>query len=593
MVFDVAKNKKKKYEIKTPTFALLSRIVREYLSNYKFLFSMSLICMLLAAAMTAALAKLMEPMIDEVFTAKDKDMLLPVAGMIFGAFVIRGFSTYGHTVLMNKVGQSIVATIQSQLFGHLLKLDLTFFHENPSGTLISRVINDVTLMRQSVAECFTGIGKSTLTLAFLTVVMFYQDWKLAFGAFFVFPASAYLVAKIGKRLRNVSGDTQEGLAYFSSMLGQVFQGVRQVKAYGRESFEQGRADIHVRSLFKLVHRAVKVSALTTPLTEILTGFAMVTVVTYGGYQVIIGESTTGALFSFITAFMLAYDPMKRLAKLNNSLQMGLAAAERVFDILDRKSLIHQADGAKDLIVEKGEIIFDNVGFVYPDGTEALKDITLKIGAGQTVALVGSSGSGKSTMINMIPRFYDVTSGAVYIDGQSVKDVTLSSLRQNMALVSQEVAIFNDSVYNNIAYGLDGATKEQVVEAAKKAAAHEFIEALPNGYNTVVGEQGLKLSGGQRQRLSIARAMLRSAPILLLDEATSALDNESERLVQDALGVLQKGRTTLVIAHRLSTIINADLICVMEKGSIIEFGTHQDLLDLGGAYKRFYDLQLGS
>ncbi len=549
--------------------------------------------MLISAAMTAALAKLMEPMIDEVFTAKDQSMLLPVSVMIFGAFLLRGFSTYGHTVLMNKVGQSIVATIQSQLFGHLLRLDLTFYHNNPSGTLISRVVNDVTLMRQSVAECFTGIGKSTLTLLFLTIVMFYQDWKLALGAFFVFPASAYLVARIGKRLRNVSGDTQEGLAYFSSMLGQVFQGVRQVKAYGREEYEQSRADAHVNRLYKLVHKAVRVSALTTPMTEVLTGLAMVTVVAYGGYQVIIGESTTGSLFSFITAFMLAYDPMKRLAKLNNSLQMGLAAGERVFDILDRKTLIHQLEDAKDLKIDKGEIEFEEVNFNYPDGTAALKNINLKIEAGKTVALVGLSGSGKSTMINLIPRFYDVTSGDVLIDGQSVRDVTLSSLRNSMALVTQEVAIFNDTVYNNIAYGLEDASKEQIIEAATKAAAHDFIMALPEGYETVVGEQGLKLSGGQRQRLSIARAMLRSAPILLLDEATSALDNESERLVQEALGVLQMGRTTVVIAHRLSTIINADLICVLENGSIIEQGNHDELLKKGGAYKRFYDLQLGS
>tara|TARA_Y100001934_G_C12340239_1_gene769795 strand:+ start:462 stop:2231 length:1770 start_codon:yes stop_codon:yes gene_type:complete len=589
----VAKKNKDKYQIKTSTHALLKRIVRDYLSNYKFLFSMSLICMLISAAMTAALAKLMEPMIDEVFTAKDQSMLLPVSVMIFGAFLLRGFSTYGHTVLMNKVGQSIVATIQSQLFGHLLRLDLTFYHNNPSGTLISRVVNDVTLMRQSVAECFTGIGKSTLTLLFLTIVMFYQDWKLALGAFFVFPASAYLVARIGKRLRNVSGDTQEGLAYFSSMLGQVFQGVRQVKAYGREEYEQSRADAHVNRLYKLVHKAVRVSALTTPMTEVLTGLAMVTVVAYGGYQVIIGESTTGSLFSFITAFMLAYDPMKRLAKLNNSLQMGLAAGERVFDILDRKTLIHQLEDAKDLKIDKGEIEFEEVNFNYPDGTAALKNINLKIEAGKTVALVGLSGSGKSTMINLIPRFYDVTSGDVLIDGQSVRDVTLSSLRNSMALVTQEVAIFNDTVYNNIAYGLEDASKEQIIEAATKAAAHDFIMALPEGYETVVGEQGLKLSGGQRQRLSIARAMLRSAPILLLDEATSALDNESERLVQEALGVLQMGRTTVVIAHRLSTIINADLICVLENGSIIEQGNHDELLKKGGAYKRFYDLQLGS
>lgn len=578
-------------ELRTSSMVLIKRIFRDYLSRYKGVFILSLLAMLIAAAMTAALAKLMEPMIDDVFTAKNKDMLLPVAGAIFGAFFFRGFATYAHTVLLNKIGQGIVAQVQSDLFGHLLKLDLTYFHNNPSGTLISRVINDVTLMRQSVAECFTGFGKSTLTLLFLTIIMFYQDWQLALAAFFIFPASAFLVAKVGRRLRKVSGHTQEHLAEFSSMLSQVFQGVRQVKAYGMEDYEQARADNHVQRLFKLMHKAVKVSALTTPMTEVLTGLAMVTVVVYGGYQVIAGDNTTGSLFSFITAFMLAYDPMKRLAKLNNTLQMGLAAADRVFNTLDREAMIQDKEGAKEIDLKAGHIEFDHVSFTYPDGTQALRDIHFSVRAGDTVALVGSSGSGKSTLMNMIPRFYDVSEGSVYIDGQDVRDVTRSSLRKNMALVTQEVAIFNDTVYSNIAYGLKDASKEQVIEAAKQAAAHDFIEALPQGYDTMVGEQGLKLSGGQRQRISIARAMLRNAPILLLDEATSALDNESERLVQEALGVLQNGKTTLVIAHRLSTIVNADLICVMENGAIVEYGTHDELLSQKGAYAHFYDLQL--
>lgn len=572
------------------TSYLVKRIFKNYLSGYIPVLMVAFACMILAAMMTGALASLMEPMIDDVFQAQNKSMLFPVAGGILLAFLLRGFSTYGHTVLLNKVGQGIVAKVQSDLFGHMLSLDLNFFHSNPSGELLSRVINDVALMRQAVAECFTGMGKSIFTLIFLTGVMFYQDWKLALAAFFVFPFSAYLVARVGKRLRKVSNSTQENMAEFSSLLSQSFLGIRQVKAYGMEDYERGRADGFVKSLYKLVHKAVKVSALTTPMTETLTGFAMVTVVVYGGYQVISGESTTGSLFSFITAFMLAYEPMKRLAKLNNTLQVGLAAADRVFKMMDRQSAIQDKTDARELKVSQAQIDFDNVSFSYSDGTQALNGINLSVEPGKTVALVGASGAGKSTMLNLIPRFYDVTHGAVKIDGQDIRDVTKASLRAHMALVSQEVSIFNDTIYANIAYGLWDAPKEAIIEAAKKAAAHTFIESFPMGYDTVVGEQGVKLSGGQRQRIAIARAMLRNAPILLLDEATSALDNESERAVQQALGVLQKGKTTLVIAHRLSTIVNADLICVFDKGQIVEKGTHDELLKMGGIYAGLYGMQ---
>ncbi len=577
------------------TSTLVSRIFKNYLSHYKGSIALAFFMMAVAAAMTGSLASLMEPMIDDVFQSKDENMLYPVALAIFVTFALRGASTYGHTVLLNKIGQGIIARVQGDLLKHLLSMDLNFFHNNPSGQLISRVINDVLLMRQAIAECFTGMGKSVLTLAFLTGVMFYQDWKLALSAFFIFPLSAIFVAKIGKRLRKVSTSTQDNLSHFSAKLSQVFQGVRQVKAYGQESYECERSGTFIDNLFKLVHKAVRVSSLTTPLTETLTGVAMVAVVVYGGNQVIEGQTTTGSLFSFITAFMLAYDPMKRLAKLNNTLQTGLAAADRVFKVMDTVPYIQDKKDAQILRVDNGaDISFENVSFNYEDGTSALRSVNLTVPSGKTVALVGSSGAGKSTALNMILRFYDVCDGCVRINGLDIRDVTQESLRKHMALVSQEVAIFDDTILHNIAYGLEGATREQVVAAAKKAAAHEFIEKLPQGYETVVGELGVKLSGGQRQRIAIARAMLRNAPILLLDEATSALDNESERLVQDALGVLQQGKTTLVVAHRLSTIVNADLIYVMENGQIVEQGTHEELLkDKNGSYTHFYNLHKGS
>ncbi len=583
---------KNKAQLRTPTSKLIGRIAKGYLADYKGLLAAALFFMALDAIMTGALAKLIEPMIDSVFTEKNEAMLYPVAFGILLSFMVRGFSIYGHSVLMNRIGQKIVARIQSELFGHILSLDLNFFHQNTSGQLLSRVVNDVVLMRQSVAEAFTSMGKSILTLVILTVVMFTQDWQLALISFFVFPLAAFFVARIGRRLRKVALSTQEEMGHFSSLITQSFQGIRQVKAYGMEAYENHQAQSFVQNLYKLVHKAVKVSNLSTPITETLTGLAMVTVVIYGGYQVIEGHNTTGSLFSFITAFMLAYEPMKRLAKLNGALQMGLAAADRVFDLLDTPSAISDKSGAIRLSFDKPTIEFRNVSFTYPDGTVALNDINFLVKEGQTIALVGASGSGKTTTLNLIPRFYEATSGAILIGGHDVNDVTMESLRSKMALVSQEISIFNDTVFSNIAYGRLGANRDDVVEAAKKAAAHDFIMALPNGYDSVLGEHGLKLSGGQRQRIAIARAMLRNAPILLLDEATSALDTESERMVQTALGVLQEGKTTIVIAHRLSTVVNADIICVFNEGKIVETGSHQELLAKRGIYSNLYGLQEG-
>lgn len=581
---------KNKAHLRTPSSKLMGRIVRNYLSNYKGLLGFAFLFMAFDALMTGAMAKLIEPMIDGVFGDKDETMLYPVAAAVFFVFMIRGLSIYAHTILMNRIGQKIVAGIQSDLFGHILSLDLNFFHQNTSGQLLSRMVNDVVLMRQAVAEAFTSMGKSVLTLVMLTIVMFYQDWQLALASFFVFPVAAIFVHRIGRRLRKVSVSTQEEMGHFSSLLTQSFQGIRQVKAYGMEAYESHQAESFINNLYKLVHKAVKVSHLTTPITETLTGLAMVTVIVYGGYQVIEGHNTTGSFFSFITAFMLAYEPMKKLAKLNGNLQMGLGAADRVFELLDRPPAITDRSGAKRLVLEKPVIEFRDVSFTYPDGTMALQGINLIAREGETVALVGASGSGKTTTLNLIPRFYEATSGAVLIDGQDVNDVTMESLRAHMALVSQEVSIFNDTVFSNIAYGRMGASKDDVIDAAKKAAAHDFIMALPSGYETVLGEQGLKLSGGQRQRIAIARAMLRNAPILLLDEATSALDTESERMVQTALGVLQQGKTTIVIAHRLSTIVNADKICVFNEGKIAEMGTHKELLAQKGIYANLYGLQ---
>ncbi len=546
--------------------------------------------MILGSAMTAAQALLMDPIINDIFVNKDKTLLIPIALGVMGAFVIRGFATWGHIVMMARVGHGIVEQIQNELFSKIMRSDMTFFHSKPSGGLISLMVSDAGLMRFAVAEVLTGFGKGVITLSFLVGVMFYQNWQLSIMAFMVFPIAAIVVSRIGKKLRLVSISTQEEVADFSSLLSQSFQGARHVKAYGMEKAEEERLSENANRLFKLNYKAVRIAGLSTPLSELLTGIAIVSIIIYGGNQVIAGQSTPGDFFSFITAFVMAYEPMKKLAKLNNAMQIGLGATVRVFDVIDQETKIVNKPNAFPLQIKDAQINFNDVSFVYKNGTQALDHVTLTIPPGKKTALVGSSGGGKSTIINMIPRFYDVSGGAITIDGQDIRDVTIESLRKNIALVSQEVAIFDETVRANITYGNGNVSEEDIIKAAKEAAAHDFIMELKDGYDTRLGEHGGKLSGGQRQRISIARAILRDAPILLLDEATSALDTESERIVNDALARLQKGRTTLVVAHRLSTIVDADLIYVLKDGQVAESGAHKELVKQKGIYSNLYGIQ---
>jgi subfamily B ATP-binding cassette protein MsbA len=571
----------------TASLPLVKRLVKSYIQPRLSILLLALLMMLVSSAMTGAMAKLMEPIIDKVFADTNAQLLWPVALTVFGVFLVRGMATYGHTVIMNKLGQRVVSDMQRDMFAHLVYADLAYYYGQHSGELLSRFLSDMTMIRIAVTESLNGAGKNTFTLIFLVAVMFYQDWKLAFLSLFVFPAAAFAVMKLGKKLRKVSTSTQVETGTLTSMLNQVFQGSKHVKSYGMEEFEKNRINGAIEKIFDLMHRTFRTSAIASPIAEILSGLAIVAIIVYGGLQVMAGLSTAGKLFSFITAFLMAYEPMKRLAKLNNILQMGLASLDRTFKMIDIKPLIQDRPGAGLLQVKSPEISFENVSFTYLDGTEALSGLSFKAPEGKTIALVGESGAGKSTILNLLPRFYDVTEGRILIAGQDIRDVTLKSLRANMALVSQEVAIFSDTVRDNIAYGTEGATEEQIIEAAKSAVAHDFILELPEGYNTRIGENGVKLSGGQRQRISIARAMLKNAPVLLLDEATSALDANSERLVQTALERLQKGRTTVVVAHRLSTIMNADIIYVLVDGKVAESGNHETLLAQGGAYARLY------
>jgi len=566
---------------------LVKRLFCTYICRYWKGFALAIFLLIISAGTTASMAKLMEPMIDKVFTNKDETMLWPVAIGIFVVFALRGFSTYGYSVLLNKYGQRIISDINNDLFKHLVKADLKFFEETQSGQLVSRFISDTVILRSYVVESILGIAKNLFTIIALVSVMIYQDWKLSIASLVVFPVVAGVVGKLGKRLRNIARDAQSKTGDLSSILSQSFLGIKHIKSYVTEDYESDRVKDIIERIYKLMCKSFRTSALTSPLSETLSGVAIVTIVVYGGYQVFAGVSTAGKLFSFITALLLAFDPMKNLAKLTTSIQIGLAAADRLFSLIDIEPSIKDNENAKVLDIANPSISFNNVCFSYIEDKAALSDISFNVPAGKTVALVGGSGSGKSTILKLIPRFYDVSSGAIIINNDDIRDVTLKSLRQNIALVSQEVAIFNDSVKANIAYGCGNVTDEEIIEAAKAAVAHDFIQELPQGYNTIVGENGVTLSGGQKQRVSIARAMLKNAPILLLDEATSALDTTSEKQVQEALEKLQKGKTTIVVAHRLSTIINADVIYVMKEGKIVESGTHADLLDNKNEYANLY------
>lgn len=572
------------------TWPMVKRIVQDAVAPYFGKIVLALICMALMAGATGGYAYLMDPVINEVFVKQNSAMLIPVGVAVLFSFALKGFANYGQSVLMSYVGGRILADIQNKLYAHVIRLDIGFFHSTNTGKLITRFTSDISSMRAAVSVALTGFGKDLLTALVLIGVMFYQDWQLAIIAFTVFPAAILPIARLGKRMRKVSANTQQQIGEFATLLEQTFQGVRHVKAYGMEPYECSRMEKLVETVFKLSFKAQTVSARSSPIMETLGGAAITTIIIYGGSRVIDGASDPGSFFSFITALLLAYEPVKRLANINMSLQSGLAASQRVFMVLDLEPEIKDAPDATELNISGGNINFNKVSFAYNPEITALRDIDLEIKAGETVALVGPSGAGKSTILNLIPRFYDIDNGAISVDGQDIREVTLESLRKATALVSQEITLFDDTVRANIAYGRAGATEAEIEDAARHAAAHDFILQLEEGYDTIVGENGVKLSGGQRQRIAIARAMLKNAPILLLDEATSALDTESERHIQGALAELMKGRTTLVIAHRLSTIVDADKICVINNGRVTEHGKHEELLALGGAYANLYNLQ---
>lgn len=573
---------------------IIRRVLSENSREYKGAYALAIGASLIIAATTAFVAFIMKDVIDKIFYEQRIDLIAVICGAVLLAFILRGLSSYVQAVEIAKIGNNLVARYQKRVFDHLMKLGLDFYNDTRSGQLAAQINQNVSGIRDLLSITITSVARDTISLISLVGVMIYQDPILSAIVFLIGPPLILAVAYISRRIRSVTREVVHLNSHLLGAMQEATQGIAIVKAFTME--DQLRAKIG-----NLIDRAegrsnkiAKVSERTAPISEILAGFAVAGVLAYGGYRAILNQQPPGAMFAFITALLLAYDPARRLARLQVGLERALVNARMIYEILDVEPRQGDAPGAAKLNPGPGEIRFEQVEFAYGEHIPVLHGVTFDAKAGHTTAVVGASGAGKSTLIGLIQRFYDVGGGRILVDGQDIAHVTKESLRHSIAYVSQQPYLFEGTIADNIRYGRPDATDDDIVEAAKLAHAHDFILQQPQGYATPVGENGVTLSGGQRQRVSIARAIVRNAPVLLLDEATSALDNESEKRVQQALDEVMQGRTTIVIAHRLSTVVNADHIVVMEAGRVVEEGRHNDLIAIkNGIYARFYQLQNGS
>jgi len=560
-----------------------------YVRPYRGRLALSVIASVGVAGSDAVAAKLVQPFIDWIVVEVRADLIKWVPLMVIALALFKGGARYFQEYFIRTTGQLVMCDIRNEVFGHTLSLSMRYFTRNSSGTVMSRLLNDITLMQASVAEVLVGLLKEGMTLIALTGVAFYTDWKLAAMAFIILPLAGGPASLIGKQIKKNSRRGQAAMGQLTTVLEQALSGIKVIKAFGTEKAEDEKFRQENQGFYTFLRKVIKYDASSSPVMEFFGAVGGAAVVWYGLHRVFIGDMTQGELFSVIAAVIFMYTPAKKLSKLYNRIQQAIGAAERVFELRSEQPEVVDLPGARTMEGVRGDLAFEQVDFAYED-EPVLSEFSFRAAPGEVVALVGSSGAGKSTVAGLLNRFYDVTGGTVRIDGQDIREVTLDSLRRHLALVDQETFLFNDSIAANIAYGQPGADEQMIREAARLAYADQFIEQLPEGYATVIGDRGVRLSGGQRQRICIARAILRNAPILILDEATSALDTESETMVQKALLNLMANRTTVVIAHRLSTIMHADKILVIERGRIVEQGRHEELLQYAGTYKRLYDLQ---
>lgn len=553
-------------------------------------FVSALLCMVAIGLLTSLLMWLIKPVMNEVFAAKKVNMILPLGGAIIGISLLKGIFSYIQGYLMFYIGQRVVVDIRNELFGHICQLSMDFFHKQSTGKLMSRITNDIGVIQASLTNIPGNAVRDGVTLVSLTCLAFFLNWKLACIALFVFPLAMYPIVRFGAKLRHVSKNSQQQMARLYNVLHETLMGMKVVKAFNLEASRNTVFADENKAFFNITMRSMRVLAITSPIMEFIGAVGISAIIVVGGYQVAGGTLTQGDFFAFIGAMVSLYTPIKNLSNMNNVIQQSLAAADRVFSILDTAPTIHDMPHAKPIAPLSDGIAFNNVVFGYAKDKRVINGISFTVHKGEMVALVGQSGAGKTTIINLIPRFYDPVSGNITIDGMDIADATLASLRTQIGLVTQEVSLFNDTVEQNIRYGDTTCSFDAIAAAAKLANAHQFIEYFPEGYNTVVGEQGMRLSGGERQRIALARAILKNPAILILDEATSALDSESEKLVQEALEHLIKNRTTIVVAHRLSTIRKAHRLLVIDKGKIIEEGNHTELMNKNGMYAKLYNIQ---
>jgi len=562
----------------------------EYARPHRGRLTAAVIAMIAYGAASVGVVRQVKPILDKVLPGEAA--LGPTVAAILGFYFLKGVGAYVSDYLMTDVGQRIVRDLRTRLFRHILGQSAAFFSGQAVGRLMSRITNDVAQIQRAVSETIGDLARESIALVFFAAQLFFYDARLALVCLTGAPLVVYPLVRLGQRVRRTSRRSQEALEQISHISNEAFTGHRIVKAFGAEQREVAKFDRAAENFYRTSLKVTAALATLPPVMEFIGGIAFVSALWYGTQEIKAGNLTEGDFFSFITALFMMYGPAKKLSRVNADLQQAAAASERIFEMLDTHSEVHERPGALVLPRLAREIEFRDVQFAYErtDGA-TLNGVSLRVGVGNVLAIVGRSGAGKTTLVNLIPRFYDVTGGAILIDGRDIRDVTLASLREQIAIVTQETVLFDDSVAVNIAYGRPAASRAEIETAARAAHAHDFITQLPHGYDTLVGERGQKLSGGQRQRLAIARALLRGSPVLILDEATSSLDAEAESLVQEALANLMRNRTSFVIAHRLSTVRRADAIVVLEQGRIVERGRHEELLERGGAYAKLYDLQL--